>query len=294
MVAKRSRMYRVAALFFAFASLVGTLPATAQAGDPAQAPVAMGNARMVRGTITAVAPDKLTVKTEQGDLFSVAISANTQVRKGREPMKLADVHVGDGVGAMGEIDQPSKTVHALFVSVVTAEDLKKAREAMGKTFISGTVTAIDDLKLTVKRTDDVVQVIAVDEDTSFRRGARGMQMALGADGPGGGSGNGYGGGRRGAGTNSGSAAGQGAPGASASPGAPEGEPLTLADVKVGSVVAGPGSIKNGIFVAKTLGVAEPGAQRQRRRPDPGGPTPAPAPAPAKAPATPATPPMESN
>ena len=38
-------------------------------GEDTQAPaMAMGAGRMVRGTITAVSPDKLTVKTEQGDL----------------------------------------------------------------------------------------------------------------------------------------------------------------------------------------------------------------------------------
>ena len=96
---------------------------------------------------------------------------------------------------MGEVDQPAKTVHALFVAVVSAEDLKKARDAMGKTFIAGTVTAIEDLRLTIKRSDDVVQVIQVDEDTSFRRGGRGMQMVLGGDG----GLAGFGGGRRAAG-----------------------------------------------------------------------------------------------
>jgi len=67
------------------------------------------------------------------------------------------------------------------VMVVDAEQVKKAREAMGKTMISGTVTAIDELKITIKRTDDVMQTIAVDEDTSFRKGGRGMGMALGAE-----------------------------------------------------------------------------------------------------------------
>ena len=264
------------------AGLAG-LQVSAQMGDGNQGPpVAMGSGRMVRGTITVVATDKLTLKTEAGEVYTVALTPNTQLRHGRDQMKIADVHVGDGVGAMGEMDQPNKTVHALFVTVVGAEDLKKAREAMGKTFISGTVTAIDETKLTIKRTDNVVQVIEVDEDTSFRRGGRGMGMALGDQG-GLGAGGGYGGGRRGGGQGAGSGGGQGGgQGTSASDG---GESITLADVKVGSVVAGSGAVKNGVFVPKMLGVSDPTAQRARRRPESGAPA-------ASSTGAPATPPRE--
>ena len=63
-------------------------------------------------------------------------------------------------------------MHAVFVTVISAEEVKKAREGLGKVYIAGTVTAIDELKLTVKRTDGVVQVIEVDEGTSFQTGTR--------------------------------------------------------------------------------------------------------------------------
>lgn len=227
-------------------------PVRAQMGDGSQT-MAMGSGRMVRGTVTAAAADHLTVKTETGDVYEVVVTPNTQVRKGRDQLKLTDVHVGDGVGAMGEIDPAKKTVHALFVQLVDADAMKKAREAMGKTVISGTVTAIDDVKITIKRTDDVVQVIQVDEDTSFKRGGRNMQIALQADGSG-----------------AGMAGARGQRGGAA-PAADTAESLTLQDVKVGSVVAGQGSIKGGVFVPTTLSIGEGGAggggQRQRRRPD---------------------------
>lgn len=198
-----------------------------------------GMGRMVRGTITATAPDKLTVKTEAGDTYQVSINANTRLMKGRDPIKLTDVKVGDGVGAMGEIDQAGKTVHAMFVTVVDAEQVRKARENMGKTYIAGKITAIDELKLTILRSDGVTQVIAVDEDTSFRKGGRGMQLML-----------------NGGGADSSPAA-----------AAPGGESITLADVKVGDTVAGTGALKNGVFVPTQLGVNEPGqgAGGRRRR-----------------------------
>ena len=237
-------------------SVVGA--ANAQIGDGGQA-VAMGGGRMVRGTVTAATADHLTVKTEAGDVYEVVLTPNTQVRKGRDQMKATDIHPGDALGAMGEMDPAKKTVHALMVMVVDAEQVKKAREAMGKTMIAGTVTAIDELKITVKRTDDVMQTIMVDEDTSFRKGGRGMGMALGADGMGGGFGGGFGGGRgpRGGGQGGGQVP---PPAADA-----VGESVTLADIKVGYVIAGPGSIKNGIFVPTQLAISDPATQPQRRR-----------------------------
>jgi hypothetical protein len=232
---------------------VGTAQMDAAGGNGA--PMAMGSGRMVRGTVTSAAADHLTVKTETGELYQVLITPNTQVRKGRDPMKIADVHAGDGVGAMGEMEPAKKVVHALMVVVVDAEQIRKAREAMGKTVIAGTVTAINETKLTIKRTDDVVQVIEVDEDTSFRKGGRGMGAAFAADGMGPGMfGGGGGGGGRGQ-----------RPEAAAT--AENGESVTLADVKVGSVVAGQGSMKHGSFVPTVLAISEPGAQRQRRRND---------------------------
>ena len=52
---------------------------------------------------------------------------------------------------MGVLDAATKTVHAVFVTVMDAEQVKKAREDMGKIYITGKVTAIDldGLKMTV-------------------------------------------------------------------------------------------------------------------------------------------------
>ena len=231
------------ALFWLLA--VAGLPGAAAAqfdggGEPA---VAMGAGRGVQGTVTAVTPDHLTLKTERGELYQVAISPNTRVLKNREPIRLTEVHPGDGIGAMGELDAPNKTIHALYLVVVDAEQVRKARQDLGKTWISGTVTAIDETRITVLRPDQVSQVIAVDEDTSFRRGGRSMQMAMG------GNGGVQGGGRAGA-------ASQGGAGDA-------GESVTLLDVKVGSLVAGPGTLKKGVFVPTTLGIGEASARGRR-------------------------------
>jgi len=254
---------------------ISQLPSLAQTpgGDEGQRPAFAMGGRMVNGTVTAVAPDKITVKTEAGDTYQVTLTPNTRLMKGREPIKQADIHVGDGIGTMGEIDQPTKTVHALFVSLVDAEQIKKMKESLGKTWIAGKVTAIDDVKITVLRADKVSQTITVDEDTSFRRGGRNMQIMMTGQ-----MGVGYGG-RGGEGRTNGETR----PG-----GPPPGEAITLADIKIGDTVAGEGSLKAGVFVPKTLQVADPNQQR-RRRPDAEGTTPAAPPA-TPAATTPATPP----
>ncbi len=236
--------------WIAVAGLVAgvSVGAVAQAPDGAGGQMGSGGfaggGQMVRGTVTVVAADKLTMKTDAGDVYLVALSANTRLMKARQPVKVTEIKVGDGVGVMGVLDAPTKTVHALIVTVVDAEEVKKAREEMGKVYIAGKVTAIDDLKLTVLRTDGVSQVIAVDESTSFRKGDRRLQALL----SGGPVDMSAGGGRQGG-------------GAAAS----SGESITLMDIKVGDTVAGQGGMKNGVFVPTELGVLDAAAGGQRRR-----------------------------
>ena len=214
----------------------GAHAAHAQEGDQT---FALGSGRVVRGSVTAVAPEHLTIKTDAGEVYQVALTPNTQIHKGRELAKAADIHPGDGVGAMGEIDAPNKTVHALYLFLVDAEQMKKAREAMGKTYIAGRITAIDDLKITVLRPDGVSQTIAVDEDTSFKRGGRGMSNIMGG----------------------GTVAGN----RQAPPGGPgSGESITLADIKVGDTIAGQGALKGGIFVPTQLYIGDPASGGRRR------------------------------
>jgi hypothetical protein len=231
--------------------------------------------QMVRGTVTATSADHLTVKTEAGEVYQVALSANTRLTKERQPVKVADIKAGDAVGAMGVLDAPTRTVHAVFVGVVDAEQVKKARENMGKTYITGKVTAIDmdALKLTVMRPDGVSQVIGVDEQTSFKRGGRGMAAMASGNGVIDMGGGGGGGARRGMGAGAGTGEGAEGPagsGTAAGAGAGAGngrggESITFADVKVGDTVAGRGALKNGLFMPTELGVMDPAAMGQRRR-----------------------------
>jgi hypothetical protein len=227
---------------------------------PQREGMAFGRQPMVRGTVTAVAGNDITIKTETGESFTVAVSANTRLLKEnrvpgaqqtdgpRQPnlIKVEEIKPGDGVGAMGELDAPKKTIHALFVAVMDAAQVKRLREGMGKEYITGKITAIDEVKLTILRSDNVTQVIEVDETTSFRRGGR--RAIIRTDGT----------------MSQPPAGGAGSP----TPTGSGAESITLADIKVGEMIAGQGSMKHGVFVPTMLTVIPPAAMGgPRMRPE---------------------------
>jgi len=207
----------------------------------------------IGGTITAIAAPQLTIKTVDGVTYQVVTTDNTRVMHGRgEPIKLTDLKTGDALMAMGNLDAPNKTIHAAMLISMDAEQVKRMEEAqkqqlanLGKTMIAGRVTAIDmdNATMTVERPDGVSQTIGFDENTSFRRG-RGAFVATGSGGAG--------------------------SGANANTETPTGESITLADIKVGDRVAGPGEVKNSRFMAKELTVLTPGNGRRRSADSTGG------------------------
>jgi hypothetical protein len=218
--------------------------AAPQAGDRAQ----FAGMQRTGGEVTAVAGNKITLKTEDSGVMQVTITDNTRLVKGRGvALKMADIKVGDGLTAAGNLDAPNKTLHAAIVFVVDAEQVKDMKENLGKTYIAGKVTAIDldNATMTVERPDKVAQTIGFDENTSFRRGGRVNMGAFGG---------GYGGGRG----EGGRGEGNGTP-----PAPTGGESITLADIKVGDTVGGQGALKGGVFVPKLLTVANPGGGRRR-------------------------------
>lgn len=128
------------------------------------------------GVVTAVSGNNLTIKDEQGQVYTVETGPNTHFRKDREESKISDIHVGDTIVAAGNLDDQAKTVGAVFVVVLTPEQAQRMaqmRAEFGKTWTAGKVTAINNLTLTVERPDKVSQTITVDENTTFRKGGRG-------------------------------------------------------------------------------------------------------------------------
>ncbi len=241
------RAVALAACLFAFALGCGVARAQSGNDNPAEDSPARGGipgGQMIRGTVSAVGGDHLTIKAESGQSYEVVTSSNTRILRQRQQVKLTDIKPGDGVGAAGVLDAPTHTLHALMLFAVSAEDIRKAQENLGKTYITGRITAIDDLKLTIQRPDQVSQIIEVDEGTSFRKGGRG---------PGGGGGL-FGGGTEASGSPQPS-------GASPTSPAESGESITLADVKVGDSVFATGAVRNGVFHPAELHV---GNARRRR------------------------------
>lgn len=229
-----------------------------------------GGMQRVSGVVTAVSPDRLTIKSEDGTAYQVTTTSNTRFMRNGGTFKVTDLKPGDGVMSAGKLDEPNKTLHAAMVISIPAEQVKKlaaAREQfmekIGKTLIIGRVTAIDldNAKMTIERPDHVAQTIGFDESTSFRRAAPGRMVTGEANSMGV------------AGANSGSE-GMVVVQPNMSGLTDAGESITLADIKVGDTISGPGSVKNGIFVPAQVVVRTPRAAGSRRREGQGS-TPAP-------------------
>jgi len=133
----------------------------------------------VHGTVTAISGNEITVKDEEGQVYKIETGPNTHFRKDRQEAKLADLHPGDTVVAMGNMDDQAKTLGAMFVIVLDpqqAQRMEQMRASFGKTWTAGRVTAIKDLTLTVERPDKLTQTITVNENTEFlKRGPGGPQ-----------------------------------------------------------------------------------------------------------------------
>jgi hypothetical protein len=169
----------------------------------------MGMGRGLTGTVTEAAADHYTIKTDAGETYTVHFSANTRILKmgvgmrGRgehgqagqtgqggeggergqgmgagggnppQPIKPADIKVGDAIAAMGEIDAAAKSVGATMILQIDPERAKQMREMQanyGKTWLMGKVTAIDGVKVTLVGTiDNTAHTFVADENTAFRK-----------------------------------------------------------------------------------------------------------------------------
>jgi hypothetical protein len=98
--------------------------------------------------------------------------------KDRQPIDAPDVRVGDMLMAGGIVDAKARTVGAVFIVDVDAKQVRDARAAFGKTWVMGKVTAIHELNITIERAGDKrAQIVAVDENTSFRKRREDVTLA---------------------------------------------------------------------------------------------------------------------
>ncbi len=134
----------------------------------------------VRGTVTTAAPSTFTIRTDDGASYKVLYSVNSRFLIDRGPAKAADIHQGDMLIAVGDLDTSAKTIGAAVLIGVSAEAVRKAREGLGKTWTAGKITSIaiaDEPKIALARLDGVAQTIEVDENTSFKRHHDSITMA---------------------------------------------------------------------------------------------------------------------
>ena len=86
----------------------------------------------------------------------------------RDAIRASEIQTGDMIFAAGNVDAKKKTVGAAILIDIPSEEVRKAREGLGKTWTAGKITAITGTKIETQRLDGVEQKIAVDENTSFR------------------------------------------------------------------------------------------------------------------------------
>ena len=168
------------AIRVAWAVIVLAIAAMAQDGRPQggeRGPGGRGmrdmQGRGTFGVITEIKGDTLTLQGREGKTETVKVTQATTYRREGQEAKLADFKVGDRVGVMGELKDGVWTARWLISGRPGSVGMgMMSREDMGKKFIVGEITKIDETKLTVHRIDGEDQVIEVDETTSFTNNKR--------------------------------------------------------------------------------------------------------------------------
>jgi len=136
----------------------------------------------LRATVVSAAPTgkddgSLVVKTDSGQPWKVLYGVNTRLMKGRDSIRASDIQTGDMIFAAGNVDAKKKTIGAAILIDIPSEEVRKAREGLGKTWAAGKITAIAGTRIQVHRLDGVEQSIAVDENTSFREKRESVTLA---------------------------------------------------------------------------------------------------------------------
>ena len=147
-----------------------------------------GRSRPLFGKLSAIQSDSIEVTGPDGNKVTLKLTGNTEYRRDRQPAKLADFKVGDPV--IVRTDQPDGkgTTAVMVASVQFAMRTGPAGPGgqaaaggmsgtLGKDFVIGEVKTIDPPRLTVTRTDNVSQMLELNEETSLRRGRESITLA---------------------------------------------------------------------------------------------------------------------
>jgi len=151
-------------------------PAEGQAQSGANR-IGPGRFQGVRGTITAIAGNQLSLKTADGKAVTVNLTSDTQYRKDRQPAALADFKIGDTVMVAGDPAGENAWTARFVMTRLGGGEREPMAEGLGKRFIAGEIKAIDGTSLSILRPDGQTQIIQVDENTSFRKQDQSVTLA---------------------------------------------------------------------------------------------------------------------
>lgn len=200
--------------------------------------------RGLMGTVTEVAADHYTIKTDAGDVYTVHFTADTRIFKqvaggmrgpgegagagggqgqgggqaggggrgyggGNPPQEIkpTDIKAGDSIAVMGDIDAAAKSAAATRIAQLdpaVVQQIRAMEADFGKTWLMGKVTAIDGTKITLTGALDNAPHSVVADENTAFRKRR--------------------------------------------------DPITLADIQVGDTVRAEGAVKDGVFTATNVNV----------------------------------------
>ncbi len=88
-----------------------------------------------------------------------------------QQIKSTDIKVGDAITAMGQLDASAKSIGATNIVLMDperAQEMQQMEANFGKTWLTGRVTAIDGVKVTLMGPDNAAHAFVANENTDFR------------------------------------------------------------------------------------------------------------------------------
>ena len=143
-----------------------------------------GGPRPLFGKITALHESSMDITRQDGQVVTVKLTPQTEFRKEREAAKATDFKVGDTVVVRGE-ENSDHSVTARMVGTRSGgpgggpgdRPGGAGMGTLGKDYVAGEVKALNPPRITVLRTDNVTQVLELNEESSLRRGRESITMA---------------------------------------------------------------------------------------------------------------------
>lgn len=194
---KRSVILQVSIVWLAAMTVCAGCGIALAQGTAADNPSGMGaragtwlpGARGVLGKVVSADASTVTIKLDSGIAYTIHFDANTRIlqqpsrqkqhgqsagpRPHMQQIAASDLHPGDAITAVGEVDDTARTVGAVAIvrlDPARAARLKTLETNYGKTWLAGSITSIQGAQVTILgMVDRAPHVVLVDKNTRFRR-----------------------------------------------------------------------------------------------------------------------------